>query len=122
MTDPVVIMSAARVPTNAPRHQQANQYNGSALLLTWDAPLLTGDEGPLLGYRLIYWRRNLECLGLESDIERFQQGQRRTLHGGDLTSGFVIGLEQDIYYCIAVQVSLKTRNIGRPCKIPSTCK
>uniref|UniRef100_A0A5K3FD51 Contactin n=2 Tax=Mesocestoides corti TaxID=53468 RepID=A0A5K3FD51_MESCO len=103
VTDPVIIMSAARVPTNAPRNQEANQYNGSALLIKWAPPLLSGDEGPLLGYRLIYWRRNEECLGLESDIERFEQGQRRTLYGGDLTSGFIIGLEQDIYYCVAVQ-------------------
>lgn len=105
ITDPVVIMSAASLPTTAPRNQQANQYNGSALYITWDPPLLSGEEGPILGYRIIYWRRNLECLGIESDIERFEQGQRRTLYGADLTSGYIIGLEQDIYYCVAVQVS-----------------
>lgn len=113
ITDPVVIMSAARLPVTAPRNQQANQYNGSALLITWDPPLLSGEEGPLLGYRLIYWRRNLECLGIESDIERFEQGQRRTLYGADLTSGFIIGLEQDIYYCVAVQ-AFNTAGDGPP--------
>lgn len=99
-------MSAARLPVTAPRNQQANQYNGSALFITWEPPLLSGEEGPILGYRIIYWRRNLECLGIESDIERFEQGQRRTLYGADLTSGFIIGLDQDIYYCVAVQVRL----------------
>lgn len=114
ITDPVVIMSAARLPVTAPRNQQANQYNGSALLITWEPPLLTGEEGPILGYRLIYWRRNLECLGIESDIERFEQGQRRTLYGADLTSGFIIGLEQDIYYCVAVQVNYSSNNLVKP--------
>ena len=104
MTDPVVVMSAARMISSAPRNPQANQYNGSALYITWDPPLLIGDEGPLLGYRIIYWRRNLECLGIESDIERFEQGQRATVNGGDATSGYIIGLEQDIYYCVAVSV------------------
>nr|CDS33898.1 contactin,neuroglian,septate junction protein [Hymenolepis microstoma] len=106
-------MSAARLPVTAPRNQQANQYNGSALLITWEPPLLSGEEGPILGYRIIYWRRNLECLGIESDIERFEQGQRRTLYGSDLTSGFIIGLEQDIYYCVAVQ-AFNTAGDGPP--------
>lgn len=97
-------MCAARVPQNAPHSQVANQYNGSALQIGWEAPPLSGDEGPLLGFRLLYWRRNDECLSIESDIERFQQGQRLTLYGPDLREGFIIGLEQDIYYCVAIQV------------------
>ncbi|BHF68253.1 Contactin-3 [Sparganum proliferum] len=101
-SDPMIIMSAARVPTNAPRNPNAAMFNASAILVTWDPPLLSAEEGPVSGYRILYWRRGVECLSLASDIERFEQGQRLTLYG-DVRSGVIIGLDPDIYYCIAVQ-------------------
>uniref|UniRef100_A0A0X3QAU4 Contactin-3 n=2 Tax=Schistocephalus solidus TaxID=70667 RepID=A0A0X3QAU4_SCHSO len=102
-SDRMIIMSAARVPTNAPRNPQASMLNASALGVTWDPPLLSPEEGPVSGYRILYWRRGVECLSLASDIERWEQGQRLTLYG-DVTSGTIIGLDSDSYYCIAVQV------------------
>ncbi|VEL26642.1 unnamed protein product [Protopolystoma xenopodis] len=95
-------MSAARVPTNAPRDVTAGAFNSSAVTVWWVRPLTTEGEGPILGYRIIYWPRKSDCRARESDRARQELGQRQTIWG-DVTEGLIIGLDTDTYYCISVQ-------------------
>lgn len=103
MTEPVTIMSAARVPTNAPGGVTAGALNSSAITVWWTPPLPSEGEGPTWGYRILYWPRVSDCRSLDSDMARYKLGQRQTVHG-DVTEGVIIGLDADTYYCIAVQV------------------
>ncbi|KER21681.1 hypothetical protein T265_10050 [Opisthorchis viverrini] len=103
ITDPVTIMSAARVPTNAPGGVTAGALNSSAITVWWTRPLPSEGQGPVGGYRILYWPRVSDCRSERSDIARYQLGQRQTVHG-DVTKGVIIGLDADTYYCIAVQL------------------
>ncbi|KAF8566482.1 hypothetical protein P879_05880 [Paragonimus westermani] len=103
ITDPVTIMSAARVPTNAPGGVTAGALNSSAITVWWTQPLPSEGEGPVGGYRILYWPRVSDCRSEDSDRARFQLGQRQTVHG-EVTNGVIIGLDADTYYCIAVQI------------------
>ncbi|KAA0200129.1 Contactin/TAG-1 cell adhesion molecule [Fasciolopsis buskii] len=103
MTEPVTIMSAARVPTNAPGGVTAGALNSSAITVWWTPPLPSEGEGPTWGYRILYWPRVSDCRSLDSDMARYKLGQRQTVHG-DVTEGVIIGLDADTYYCIAVQI------------------
>ncbi|CAL8100852.1 unnamed protein product [Calicophoron daubneyi] len=103
ITDAVTIMSAARVPTNAPGGVTAGALNSSAITVWWTQPIPSEGEGPVWGYRIIYWPLISDCRSLMSDEARRQWGQRQTVHG-EVTEGVIIGLNADTYYCISVQV------------------
>ncbi|THD29133.1 Contactin/TAG-1 cell adhesion molecule [Fasciola hepatica] len=103
ITDPVTVMSAARVPTNAPGGVTAGALNSSAITVWWTPPQPSEGEGPTWGYRILYWPRVSDCRSLQSDLARHRLGQRQTVHG-DVTEGVIIGLDADTYYCIAVQI------------------
>ncbi|KAK4474576.1 hypothetical protein MN116_001717 [Schistosoma mekongi] len=103
LSEPVTVMSAARVPTNAPSGVTAGAFNCSSIRVWWHPPLPSEGEGPTWGYRILYWPRISDCRSLESDRARHQLGQRQTVHG-DVTEGLIIGLDSDTYYCIAVQI------------------
>uniref|UniRef100_A0A095AMW2 Contactin-3 n=1 Tax=Schistosoma haematobium TaxID=6185 RepID=A0A095AMW2_SCHHA len=103
LSEPVTVMSATRVPTNAPSGVTAGAFNCSSIRVWWYPPLPSEGEGPTWGYRILYWPRISDCRSLESDRARHQLGQRQTVHG-DVTEGLIIGLDADTYYCIAVQI------------------
>ncbi|CAH8465644.1 unnamed protein product [Dicrocoelium dendriticum] len=103
ITDPVTIMSAARVPTNAPGGVTAGALNSSAITVWWTQPLPSEGEGPVGGYHILYWPRVSDCRSERSDKVQYQLGQRQTVHG-EVTKGVIIGLDADTYYCIAVQL------------------
>lgn len=104
-------MSAARVPTNAPGSVTAGAFNCSAIRVWWQPPMQSEGEGPIWGYRILYWPRISDCRSLDSDKARYQLGQRQTVHG-EVIEGLIIGLDPDTYYCIAVQVCGLNKNFA----------
>ncbi|KAL3318074.1 Contactin-5, partial [Cichlidogyrus casuarinus] len=99
-----LVMSAARVPLNAPRDIIAGAENSTAITVWWNKPEVSSGVGPILGYRIIYYpRNNTDCRSVDSLKTRYTRGERQTVHG-DITTGKIIGLDADVYYCILVQM------------------
>ncbi|CAH1783325.1 unnamed protein product [Owenia fusiformis] len=88
------IMSAENIPLRQPTNVRAQQYNATALLVSWDK-IEEGREttrGLLYGYRITYWKR---------DIETEELGIRQTVNG-KVDSGFIIGLNPNTFYVVNV--------------------
>lgn len=100
------VYSAERVPTSTPKDVVAAPFNSTAMTVRWIRPTPNPGEGPIVGYRIIYWPKENEqatsCSA--SSYDKVRLGIRQTIWG-NVAVGRIIGLQQDTYYCIVAQVS-----------------
>nr|AUG84451.1 contactin [Platynereis dumerilii] len=92
----VTIWSAEDIPIGVPTNVRIEQYNATALMVTWNPVPDTIEQikGVLKGYRINYWKEETEDEGMA--IYRPLSGQR--------DHGLIIGLDVKTYYLVNVQV------------------
>ncbi|CAB4066316.1 unnamed protein product [Lepeophtheirus salmonis] len=94
ISDPVEIYSAEDLPQVAPTRVGARPFNSTAIRVTW-LPISNNRDkirGKLIGYRIKYWRRELE------EISESQYLLSRSLD----PEAFIIGLIPNTYYWVRV--------------------
>ncbi|KAF6030270.1 CNTN3 [Bugula neritina] len=93
--EPVVGMSAVRVPTQTPQQILVQPLNATALTVYWDpipnSKTVTGGE--LSGFHIQYWK----------DGTKQEYGHRNTVLG-NVTEGTIIGLEPATDYLVTAQL------------------